>query len=46
MSNPFFIYLIIGLIIAHFLFAVAFLIYKIMKAPKSEGENTDKNKTS
>lgn len=42
MSNPFFVYLIIGLVIAHFLFAVGFLIYKILKAPKSEDENTDK----
>lgn len=37
-----FVYLIIAIVIAHFLFAVSFLIYKILKAPKSENDSNKK----
>lgn len=35
MSDKILVYIIISIVIAHFLFAAAYLIYKIMKAPKS-----------
>lgn len=35
MSDNTFVYIIIAIVIAHFLIGVAYLIYKIMSAPKS-----------
>lgn len=37
MTDRIFIYFIIGLVILHFIAAVIFLIYKIIKAPKNTG---------
>lgn len=44
MSDRTFVYIIVAIVVAHFLFAVGFLIWKIMKAPKSsdsEEESTE-----
>jgi len=35
MNDKTFVFIIVAIVIAHFLFAVVFLIWKIMKAPKS-----------
>ena len=34
-------YIIIAIVVAHFLFAVGYLIYKISKAPKSETDEEE-----
>jgi len=41
MQNNAFVYLVIAVVIAHFIFAVGYLIYKIMKAPKRSNESTE-----
>jgi ABC-type sulfate transport system permease component len=41
MDDRTFVYLIVAIIIAHFLFGVAYLIYKVMKAPKSSDEESE-----
>lgn len=41
MSNNTFVYIIIAIVIAHFLFGLAYLIYKIMSAPKSSDNPND-----
>ena len=45
MSEKSFVYLIVGLVIAHFLFGAGYLIWKIYTAPKSktEPEKLDNN---
>lgn len=45
MSDKSFIYLIVGIVIAHFLFGVGYLIWKIYTAPKSDSnaENIEDN---
>lgn len=46
MSDNTFVYIIIAIVIAHFLFGLAYLIYKIMSAPKSSdnpNEQKDQN---
>jgi hypothetical protein len=34
-------YIIIAIVVAHFLFAVGYLVYKIAKAPKSEADKKE-----
>lgn len=41
MPSKTFVYIILAIVIAHFLLAVGYLIYKIMKAPKSTDEETE-----
>lgn len=41
MSDKTFVAIIVAVVIAHFLFAVGFLIYKIYSAPKSDNKETD-----
>ncbi|NOR88414.1 MAG: hypothetical protein GQ527_12470 [Bacteroidales bacterium] len=36
MSDRAFVYLIVSIIVAHFIFGVAYLFWKIYKAPKSD----------
>lgn len=36
MSDKAFIYMIVAIVIAHFIFAIAYLIWKIYSAPKSD----------
>lgn len=42
MGDKTFVYIIIAIVVFHFLFGVGYLIYKIMKAPKSSDDSTDK----
>ena len=44
MSDNTLIYIIIAIVVAHFLFAIIYLVYKIMKAPKSSTDSTDQEK--
>lgn len=46
MNDKSFVYLIVGIVIAHFLFGAGYLIWKIYTAPKSisEPEKLDNNK--
>jgi len=39
MSDKSFVYLIVGIVVAHFLFGVAYLIWKVYTAPKSSDNN-------
>jgi len=39
MSDKTFVYLIIGIVVAHFLFGIGYIIYKISKTPKSSKES-------
>jgi hypothetical protein len=39
MSDKTFVYIIVAIVVAHFLFAVGYLIYKIYSAPKSEEDS-------
>ncbi len=41
MSDRSFVYFIIGLVVLHFIVALAYLIYKIMKAPKNNQDKTE-----
>lgn len=43
MNDKSFVYLIVGIVIAHFLFGIGYLIWKIHTAPKSDSgaENID-----
>ncbi len=41
MSDNTFIYIIVAIVVAHFLFAVGYLLYKIIKAPKNSTESTE-----
>ncbi len=45
MSDKSFVYLVVGIVIAHFIFAVAYLLWKVYYAPKSDSnsENIDDN---
>jgi Na+-transporting methylmalonyl-CoA/oxaloacetate decarboxylase gamma subunit len=40
MTDNTFVFIIIAIVVAHFLFGIGYLIYKIMKAPKSS-DNTN-----
>jgi hypothetical protein len=41
MSDKTFIYIIVAIVVTHFLFAVGYLIYKIMKAPKRANDSNE-----
>jgi len=40
MPDDTFVYIIVAIVLAHFLFGVIYLIYKIMTAPKSSDDPT------
>lgn len=40
MSDKAFIFMIVAIVIAHFIFAIAYLIWKIYSAPKSDNLDT------
>jgi len=46
MGEKWMVYLIIAVIIGHFLLAVAYLFYKIYSAPKSNDGERDEKKTN
>jgi len=41
MPNSNFVFIIIAIIIAHFVFGVGYLIYKIMTAPKNQEQKNE-----
>jgi hypothetical protein len=41
MSDNAIVYIIVAILIAHLLFAIGYLIYKILNAPKSSPESKD-----
>lgn len=43
MSDKTFIYIIVAIVVAHFIFAVAYLIWKIYSAPKSNHSLEEEN---
>jgi len=43
MSDRNFVYLIVAIVVGHFLFAVGYLIWKINTAPKSDDKDDDNN---
>jgi len=43
MSDQTFVYIIIAIVVAHFLFAVGYLIWKIVNAPKSSDSEEEIN---
>ena len=46
MSDKSFVYLIVGIIIAHFIFGVAYLVWKIYTAPKSDNDKSLQNESN
>lgn len=43
MSDKNFVYLIVAIVVAHFIFGVAYLVWKIYTAPKSDGNESSQN---
>ena len=41
MTDNTFVYIIVAIVIAHFLFGVGYLIYKIVMAPKSSDNSSE-----
>lgn len=42
MSDKTIVYIVVAIVIAHFIFALAWLLYKIYAAPKSKNDTLDK----
>jgi len=43
MSDRTFVYIIVAVVVAHFIFAVVYLIWKIYSAPKSDNHDKEDN---
>ncbi len=46
MSDRNFVYLIIAIVVGHFIFGVAYLIWKVLTAPKSTDDKALQNETN